>query len=208
MTAKSATDAPSAPSQRRIESRVFLVRGEKVLVDSDLAALYGVTTKALNQAVRRNADRFPGDFAFRLTRAESEALLRSQSVTSKLLVAKDGKILRSQIVTSKKVGSGGRRYLPLAFTEQGVAMLSSVLRSPRAVAVNIEIMRTFVRLREMIATHADLARKLDAMEGKYDKQFKVVFDALRELMEPAEGTERELGFHTLLSGNTPDKSKD
>ncbi len=187
----------------RIESRVLLVRGEKVLLDADLAELYGVSTKALNQAVRRNIGRFPGDFMFQLTEVESDALSRSQIVTAKVksdfntLKAKG--ILRSQIVTSKRTGTGGRRYQPHAFTEQGVAMLSSVLRSPRAVAVNIEIMRAFVRLRRMIASHADLARQLAALERKYDTQFKAVFDAIRELMTPPTPAEkREMGFHTLL----------
>lgn len=131
------------------------------MLDRDLSQLYGVSTKVFNQAVRRNKDRFPPDFMFQLTIQEFRSL-------------------RSQIVTSNK--RGGRRYRPYAFTEQGVAMLSSVLRSKRAVQVNIEIMRAFVRLREMIESHKDLARKLEALEKRYDAQFKVVFDAIRELM--------------------------
>ncbi|MBI5768126.1 MAG: ORF6N domain-containing protein [Verrucomicrobia bacterium] len=187
----------------RIESRVLLIRGEKVLIDSALAELYGVTTKVLNQAVRRNIERFPADFMFQLSESEADFLLKSQIVTSKLKSEinslPDNDILRSQIVTSKRAGGGGRRYLPHAFTEQGVAMLSSVLRSPRAIAVNIEIMRAFVRLRQMIASHADLARKLAALERKYDAQFKAVFDAIRELMTPpAPAKKGEIGFHTLL----------
>lgn len=147
----------------RIERSILFIRDQKVMLDSDLAQLYGVPAKVLNQAVKRNVERFPDDFMFQLT-AEEYADLKSQFVTSSW---------------------GGRRTRPYAFTEQGVAMLSSVLRSPRAVAVNIEIMRAFVRLRQMLATHADLARRLDALEQKYDRQFKVVFDAIRQMMTPA-----------------------
>ncbi|MBN1908988.1 MAG: ORF6N domain-containing protein [Pirellulales bacterium] len=160
----------------QIEQLILVIRGQKVLLDSDLASLYGVETRVLIQTVKRNLDRFPEDFMFRLDEEEFE-------------------ILRSQFVTSSSWG--GRRYPPYAFTEQGVAMLSSVLRSPRAVAVNIEIMRAFVRLRRMLASHADLARKLDALERKYDAQFKVVFDAIRQLMTPPSAPKPELGFHTL-----------
>jgi ORF6N domain len=187
----------------RIESRVLLIRGEKVLLDSDLAALYGVTTKALNQAVRRNPERFPADFMFQLRDDETAILLKSQIVTSMvkndIKSLGDNDILRSQSVTSKRIGGGGRRYLPRAFTEQGVAMLSSVLRSPRAIAVNIEIMRAFVRLRQMISSHVELSRQLVSLEKKYDAQFKVVFDAIRELMTPPEpAKKKEIGFHTLI----------
>lgn len=188
----------------RIERRVLLLRGEKVILDGHLAELYEVPTKTLNQAVKRNLERFPADFRFQLTPSEAEAVLRSQIVVanddSPHKPLKKGELLRSQIVTSKRAPhTGGRRYRPYAFTEQGVAMLSSFLRSPRAVAVNIEIMRTFVRLRQMIAGHADLSRKLAAMEKKYDAQFKVVFDAIRELMTPPTADEvREMGFHTTL----------
>jgi hypothetical protein len=135
------------------------------MLDSDLARLYGVTIGRLNEQVRRNRKRFPADFMFQVTREE------------------DG-LLRSQIATLKLGRGRHRKYLPYAFTEQGVAMLSSVLRSDRAVKVNIEIMRTFVRLRQMAITHRDLARRLDELESKYDAQFKVVFDAIRKLMEP------------------------
>jgi len=156
-----------------IQQRILVIRGQRVLLDASLAELYGVSTKALNQAVRRNIERFPGDFLLRLTGDEIE-------------------ILRSQFVTSSW---GGRRTPPLAFTEQGVAMLSSVLRSRRAVLVNIEIMRAFVRLRQMLATNAVLARKLDALERKYDDQFKVVFTAIRELMTPpTPPKKRRIGF--------------
>jgi hypothetical protein len=158
-----------------LERQILSVRGQRVLLDSDLAVLYGVETRALVQAVTRNLERFPEDFAFRLS-AEEAAILKSQTVIS-------------------SSGHGGRRTPPYAFTEQGVAMLSSVLRSERAVQVNIEIMRTFVRLREMLATHADLARKLAALERKYDQQFRMVFDAIRELMAPpAPKKPRAIGF--------------
>jgi hypothetical protein len=168
------------PSVERIESQILVIRGQKVMLDASLAGLYAVTTKALNQAVKRNLVRFPGDFMFQLT-AEEATLLRSQSVTL-------------------KTGRGRhRKYQPYAFTEQGVAMLSSVLRSERAMLVNVEIMRAFVRLRRMLETHADLARKLAALERKYDAQFKSVFDAIRELMTPPEPPrKRRIGF---LSGD-------
>ncbi|MDP2851796.1 MAG: ORF6N domain-containing protein [Gallionella sp.] len=166
----------------RIESRIFFVRGQKILLDEDLAALYEVEVKALNRAVKRNIERFPDDFMFQLN-ADELALLRRQSGTSNL---------KSQNGTSSR---GGRRYLPYAFTEQGVAMLSSVLRSPRAVMVNIEIMRAFVRLRQMLASNAALARKLATLEKKYDAQFKIVFDAIRELMTPPDPKKkRPIGF--------------
>jgi ORF6N domain-containing protein len=144
------------------------------MLDVDLAELYDVETRALTQAVRRNANRFPPDFMFQLTSQEFD-LLRSQSVIS-------------------NVGRGGRRYLPYAFTEQGVAMLSSVLRSSRAVLANIEIMRAFVRLREMLASHRDLARRLDELEERYDGHFRVVFEAIRQLMEAPEPARRKIGF--------------
>ena len=160
--------------RERIERSILLIRGEKVMLDSDLADLYEVSTKAFNQAIRRNLDRFPEDFMFRLTDEEFTNL-------------------RSQFVTSRSWG--GRRYPPFAFTEQGVAMLSSVLRSKRAVLVNVEIMRAFVRLRKILTTHADLARKLDNLEQKYDRQFKIVFDAIRALMIPPETPKKgRIGF--------------
>jgi len=184
--------------EERIERAILLIRGEKVMLDADLAALYGVATRVLIQAVKRNAERFPPDFMFQLTKEEVD-LLRSQFVTSKSasrLNQGESGILRSQFVISKIPDPrGGRRYPPYAFTEQGVAMLSSVLHSPRAIAVNIEIMRTFIRLRRMLASHADLARKLEALEKKYDAQFKVVFDAIRQLMAPPKPKRRRIGFH-------------
>ncbi len=157
----------------KIEKNIASVRGQRVLLDADLAALYGVRTKALVQAVKRNLARFPADFCFQLT-AEEAAALRSRFVTSS--------------------GRGGRRYLPYAFTEQGVAMLSSVLRSERAIHVNIEVVRAFVRLRALLSSHEDLARKLTALEGRYDAQFRQVFDAIRELMAPPPRAARKLGF--------------
>jgi hypothetical protein len=164
----------------RIESAILMVRGQRVLLDRDLAALYGVETRVLNQAVRRNISRFPADFMVQLSRDEIEGI--SQIVTSSV-----------PLKFSKSVH---------AFTEQGVAMLSSVLKSPRAVRVNIEIMRAFVRLRQMLAANTELAKRLDELEKKYDSHFKVVFEAIRQLMEkPADDKERgEIGFHTLQEG--------
>ena len=147
-----------------IERHIYLIRGEKVMLDSDLAELYDVETKKLNQAVGRNKDRFPNDFAFQLTQVEWDSL-------------------RSQFVTLETGRGQHRKYLPLVFTEQGVAMLSSVLRSSRAVQVNIAIMRTFVKLRRMLADNQALARKLAKLESKYDSQFKIVFDAIRKLID-------------------------
>jgi len=184
---------------------VFFIRSEKVMLDSDLARLYGVEARALNQAVARNRKRFPADFMFQLTPGEYESL-RSQTVISKKggttddlsqsvmssLRRRDQR-LRSQIVTSKK-GRGGRRFRPYAFTEQGVAMLSSVLRSSRAVEVNIAIMRTFVQLRRLMDTNRDLARKIEALEKKYDEQFAVVFDAIKELIALPEPPKKQIGF--------------
>jgi len=146
------------------------------MLDADMAELYGVPTKVFNQAVKRNAERFPKDFMFQLTRDDVESL-------------------RSQIVTLKKAGRGKhRKYLPFAFTEQGVAMLSSILNSKQAIQVNIAIMRAFVLLRRMLLSHEDLARKVDALERKYDAQFRVVFDAIRALMEPPKPPRRRIGF--------------
>jgi hypothetical protein len=156
-----------------IESHIFEIRGKRVMIDSDLANLYEVETKVLNQAVKRNLARFPEDFMFQLTNEEDE-------------------ILRSQIVTSSW---GGRRTLPFAFTEQGIAMLSSVLNSDRAILVNIQIMRAFVKLREMIISHKDLAKKIADLENKYDKQFKVVFDAINQLIAVEIKPKRKIGFN-------------
>jgi hypothetical protein len=156
----------------RIESAILVLRGHKVILDRDLAALYGVTTGNLNKAVNRNLERFPDDFMLQLTEEEFSNLIFHFGTSS----------------------WGGTRKHPRAFTEQGVAMLSSVLRSPRAAQVNIEIMRAFVRLREMIATNRDLARRLDELEKRYDVQFRGVFDALRQLMAPPAKSQRSIGF--------------
>ena len=161
-------------SMERIRRAILLLRGQKVILDRDLAALYGVPTKALKQAVKRNAGRFPEDFMFVFTSQEL-AEWRSQSVTS-------------------KGDRMGLRHAPMAFTEQGVAMLSSVLNSERAIRVNIAIMRTFVELRGLLASHEELGRKLGEMEKKYDAQFKVVFDAIRQLMAPPGKPRRSIGF--------------
>ena len=169
------SNADLIPSDR-IEQAIYLIRGEKVMLDRDLALLYGVETKALNRAVRRNRQRFPSDFMFQLTAEEAE-------------------ILRCQIGTSKK-GRGGRRYLPYVFTEHGVAMLSSVLNSERAILVNIEIVRAFVKLRQMLASNGELSRRLDELECKYDKQFRVVFDAIRQLMATPTRDRKEIGFRS------------
>jgi len=163
----------------RIARAIHRLRGHNVMLDSDLADLYNVQVKVLNQAVKRNRQRFPPDFMFRLTVHEAESL-------------------RSQIVTSKP-RRGGRRTAPYAFTEQGVAMLSSVLRGSRAVRVNIAIMRAFIRLRVMLASNADLARKLDALEAKYDARFESVFQAIRDLMTPVPGPRKRIGFHRTQS---------
>jgi len=156
-----------------IEKKILVIRGEKVMLDADLAELYGVETKMLMRAIKRNIDRFPADFMIQLDKEEFENL-------------------RFHFGTSSQWG--GRRYLPYVFTEQGVAMLSSVLNSERAVKVNIEIMRAFVKLREMIASHKGLAKRLDELEKKYDAQFKIVFDAIRQLMITPEPREKKIGF--------------
>ena len=169
---KHSSKAIAIPKER-IESKILYLRRKKVMLDSSLAVLYGVETKVLNQAVRRNIERFPPDFMFKLTRFEM-------------------KILRSQIVTSRW---GGRRYHACAFTEQGVAMLSSVLNSERAIYVNIQIMRTFIRLREMIATHRELKEKIEKLEKKYDKKFAIVFEVMKKLLEPEEKPRPPIGFN-------------
>jgi ORF6N domain len=168
---------------------VFFIRSEKVMLDSDLARLYGVEARALNQAVARNRKRFPADFMFQLTDKEYERI-RSQFVTTSGRAA----LHSSQTVMSSRKHRG-RHYRPYAFTEQGVAMLSSVLRSSRAVEVNIAIMRTFVQLRRLMDTNRDLARKIEALEKKYDEQFAVVFDAIKELIALPEPPKKQIGFH-------------
>jgi hypothetical protein len=170
---------------RRIEQAILVIRGHRVMLSTDLAALYGVEPKALVQAVKRNIERFPDDFMFQLTWAEAQTLLLPRP-------APGGS--RSQVVTLKR--GYNIKYQPYAFTEQGVAMLSSVLRSRRAVQVNVEIMRTFVRLRRILADNADLAQRLEELEKKYDVQFRVVFDAIRRLMQTPEPKKRRIGFIT------------
>jgi hypothetical protein len=158
----------------RLDERIHALRGHNVMLDRDLADLYGVEVRALNQAVGRNGGRFPTDFMFQLNSEEADRF-RSQSGSS-------------------PPQHGGRRHLPFAFTEEGVAMLSSVLRSDRAVQVNVEIMRAFVRTRRMVIDHKDLSRRLDAIEAKYGGQFKVVFEAIRQLMVPPPGRAKVIGF--------------
>ena len=161
--------------QEIIEGKIFLIRGKKVILDKDIAELYDVETKILNQAVKRNIERFPEDFMFQLTKEELNNL-------------------RSQIVTSRW---GGDRYLPYAFTEQGVAMLSGILNSPLAITINIQIMRTFIKFREMAITYKDLSQKIEDMERKYDHQFKIVFDTLRGLLETPKIQPKEIEVFKL-----------
>jgi hypothetical protein len=160
-----------------IERKILVIRGERVMLDADLAILYGVETKRLNEQVRRNIERFPEDFMFQLTDEEFNCL-------------------RSQFATSNNpAGRGGRRHLPYAFTEHGAIMAASVLNTPLAVAVSVQVVRAFVKLREMISTHKDLAKKLEGLEQKYDSQFKMVFDAIRQLMAPPDPKKkRAIGF--------------
>lgn len=167
--------------EESIESKILLIRGQKVMLDRDLAQLYGVETKVLNQSVRRNRKRFPHDFMFVLTLSEAQSL-------------------RSQFVTSN-VGRGGIRYESVAFTEQGIAMLSSVLNSERAILVNIQIIRTFTKLRDMIAHNDELRHKLEALEKRYDEQFKIVFDAIRRIMTVEEDQTTEIGFKSEITSD-------
>ena len=156
-----------------IATKILIIRGKKVLIDSDLAKLYAIETKGLKRAVRRNIERFPEDFMFEITKEEYDSL-------------------RSQFGTLKR--GAHAKYLPYVFTEQGIAMLSSVLNSPQAVKVNIQIMRAFVKLREFMLSNKELHEKIDAMERKYDKQFKIVFDALRTLLETPKSKIKKIGF--------------
>jgi len=172
----------------RIERAILFIRGEKVMLDSDLAELYGVETKVLNQAVKRNADRFPQDFMFRLTVDEVAGLNRSQIVT----------------------GSQKHRdphFPPFAFTEHGALMLANILNSERAAQASVQVVRAFVRLRQMLASNAELSRKLARLEKKYDAQFKVVFDAIRQLMSPTETRRKEIGFHVKHDDDKPKARK-
>ncbi|MBI3616169.1 MAG: ORF6N domain-containing protein [Candidatus Omnitrophica bacterium] len=166
-------------SKERIEHRIFLIRGQKVMLDRDLAELYGVPTKRLNEQVRRNPNRFPPDFMFQLTPEEVNSL-------------------RSQIATLKTGRGRHRKYLPYAFTEQGIAMLSSVLNSERAIQVNVTIMRAFVKLRQMLGTHRELAEKLAEQDRRlegHDVKIRSLFEAIRQLMAPPERSRRRIGFH-------------
>jgi hypothetical protein len=175
MAKKSSPSTEISIPNQLIERRIYLVRDQKVMLDEDLAELYGVPTKRLNEQVTRNLHRFPEDFMLQLTPDEALAL-------------------RSQNATLKSGRGQHRKYVPRAFTEHGILMLSSVLRSERAVQVNIAIMRAFVRLRELATSHAELTRKLNALEAKYDVQFKVVFDAIRALMDADVKPRRRIGF--------------
>jgi len=171
----------------RIQQCILYIRGEKVMLDKDLAELYGVETKRLNEAVKRNIERFPPDFMFQLTDQKE-------------------KRLRSQIATSKE-SRGGARYNPYAFTEQGVAMLSSVLRSKQAVAVNIAIMRTFVQLRRILADNALLRKKIESLEKKYDEQFQQVFAVLKAMIAEDEKPKPQIGYHTEIKGRNKKSTK-
>jgi phage regulator Rha-like protein len=167
----------------RIQQSIYVIRGHKVILDNDLAVLYGVSTKRLNEQVRRNIERFPADFMFQLFDKEAEHL-------------------RSQIATSK--GSrGGRRYLPFAFTEQGVAMLSGVLKSKRAVEVNIAIMRAFVKLRQILADNASLRRKIE----EHDEKIKYIFSILGDMLEECEKPKKQIGYHTELESHKKNNKK-
>jgi hypothetical protein len=162
----------------RIEKAIYLIRSQRVILDRDLAALYGVTPKRLNEQVKRNHHRFPGDFMFQLTIDEATEVIAS----------------RSQIATLKR--GQNIKYAPYAFTEHGALMAANVLNSPVAVEASVAVIRAFIRLRQMLASHVELARKLATLEKKYDTQFKVVFDAIRQLMEPPPVKRRSIGFHT------------
>jgi hypothetical protein len=157
-----------------IEKKILIIRGEKVMLDSDLAELYGVPTKVFNQAVKRNRERFPDDFIFQLTKEEKDEVVTNCDHLKRLKFSPN---------------------LPFAFTEHGAIMAATILNSPVAIKASIQVVRAFVKLREMLATHKDLAKKLEDMERKYDTQFKVVFDAIRELMKPPEPKKRQIGFH-------------
>ena len=163
-----------------IQQKIYLIRNQKVMLDKDLASLYGTTTSNLNKAIHRNIERFPEDFMFQLNTEEFQNLM-------------------FHFGTSKQ---GGTRKLPYAFTEHGILMLSSVLRSPRAIQVNIQIMRTFVELRELLSTHKDLKEKIDAMEEQYDEQFNIVFETIKQLIDEPTPLKKEIGFHTKSASET------
>ncbi len=170
----------------RIERAILSIRGEKVMLDSDLAELYGVGTKALNQAVKRNLDRFPPDFMFQLTITEKNEVVTNCDHLIQLRYSP---------------------HLPYAFTEHGALMLANVLNSERAAQTSVMVVRAFVRLRQMLSSNTELARKLEALEKKYDRQFKIVFDAIRRLMSPPEPKHREIGFHVKYDDDKPKAKK-
>lgn len=170
----------------RIERAILFIRGEKVMLDSDLAEIYGVSTKALNQAVKRNESRFPLDFMFQLTESEKSEVVTNCDHLARLKFSP---------------------YLPNAFTEHGALMLANVLNSERAAQTSVQVVRAFVRLRQLLASNAELARKLAALEQRYDAQFKVVFDAIRRLMSPAAKPKREIGFHVKYDEDKPKAKK-
>jgi hypothetical protein len=177
--------ASSLATTFRIEQIIHDVRNRRVILDSDLAAIYGVSTKALNQAVKRNTERFPNDFAFQLNSEEAAEFLRSQNVISKKLSK------RSQVTTEAR---GGRRYFPYVFTEHGALMAANVLRSPRAVEMSVFVVRAFVLLRQGLAHYVELSRRLNDMEKKYDVQFNAVYDAIRQLILPRAPKKKQIGF--------------
>jgi hypothetical protein len=187
MRKSSKRPVPAAIIPVRIARTILIIRGHNVMLDADLADLYQVNVKVLNQAVKRNRARFPPDFMFKLT-------------------AREARSLRSQIVTLKSERGRHRKYLPFVFTEQGVAMLSSVLRSPRAVQVNIEIMRAFVHLRQVLQSNAQLLEKINALARKYDARFVAVFQAIRELLMPPAAPKRQIGFRVVRSGGESSRS--
>ena len=199
------TDKGLAATER-IEHVILTIRGQRVILDSDLAAIYGVTTKALNQAIRRNAERFPPDFVFRLTGEEVKDL-KSQVVTSNragkrpsIVAASISVADRSQSVTGPQKHRNPR-FRPYAITEHGALMAANVLQSPRAVEMSVFVVRAFVRLRQWLAGHAELSRRLDELEGKYDAQFKVIFEAIRHLMDTTPPPKRKaIGFHVKEAG--------
>ena len=196
---------PAALIPEQLAPLVIRLRRENVILDSDIAELYGVSIGRINEAVKRNIERFPSDFMFQLTVEEDDNLKSQSSISSsdtkalrsQIATLKPDDSLRSQIVTLKNKRGQHRKYLPYAFTEQGVAMLSSVLRSPRAVEVNIAIMRTFVQLRSLMQSNKLLAEKIEKLEEKYDQNFQIVFDAIKQLIAADDNPSKELGFHTI-----------
>lgn len=182
----------------RIEQKIYVIRGERVMLDSDLAEIYGVETKMFNRAVKRNINRFPEDFMFQLTAEEYESLRfqigtsNDDSLKFQIGISND-ESLRSQFATSKK-GRGGRRYLPNVFTEHGAIMAANILNSEKAVTASVQVVRAFVKLRQILASNTELAKQLEALEQKYDEQFKVVFKAIRQLMLPPDKPQRNIGF--------------